>query len=87
MLNLVKRLIPRLMSYHLNQGQLQFKDISGSSGIAAYEGWSTGVTMVDVNTDGWLDIYLINDRKVTANILIALLPLPFTAASMTCGSP
>lgn len=42
----------------INQGNLTFKDISSSSGIAAFKGWSTGVTLLDINRDGWLDIYV-----------------------------
>ncbi len=45
---------------YLNQGKLQFKDISPSAGIAQDKDWSTGVTMVDINADGWLDIYVCN---------------------------
>ncbi|MDO1445079.1 VCBS repeat-containing protein [Rhodocytophaga aerolata] len=43
---------------YLNQGNLQFKDITQNSGISFGTGWKTGVTLVDINTDGWLDIYV-----------------------------
>jgi len=43
---------------YLNQGNLKFKDISKESGILGEKRWSTGVTLVDVNADGKLDIYI-----------------------------
>lgn len=43
---------------YLNQGNLKFKDITSTSGTGGKNGWATGVTMVDVNGDGWLDIYV-----------------------------
>ncbi|MCH8330974.1 MAG: VCBS repeat-containing protein, partial [Bacteroidetes bacterium] len=43
---------------YLNQGNLQFEDISDMVGIEIQGGWRTGVTMADVNNDGYLDIYI-----------------------------
>ena len=42
----------------LNQGNLQFKDISESATIQGNSSWNTGAVMGDVNGDGLLDIYV-----------------------------
>lgn len=43
---------------YLNQGGFHFKDITISAGVACSRVWSTGVTFVDINADGLLDIYV-----------------------------
>ena len=42
----------------LNKGNLQFKNVTSQSGIPEDGAWSTGVSVVDINNDGLLDIYI-----------------------------
>jgi len=60
---------------YLNKGDLVFEDITQSAKVTNNEGWHNGATMVDINGDGWLDIYIcrggwrVDSREVRKNLL------------------
>jgi enediyne biosynthesis protein E4 len=43
---------------YLNRGDMRFEDVSDPAGIPTDSAWSTGVSVVDINADGWPDIYV-----------------------------
>ncbi len=47
-----------------NLGELQFEDITERTNASGKSAWSTGVSVADVNGDGWLDIYVCNSGDV-----------------------
>jgi hypothetical protein len=43
---------------YVNRGHLRFEDVTQAASVGLAEGWKTGVTMVDINADGLLDMYV-----------------------------
>ncbi len=77
---------------YLNEKNFSFRDISANSGISMDEGWSTGVHLIDINQDGFQDIYIcragehIKDPEKRKNLLyINNKDLSFTEAASTYG--
>jgi enediyne biosynthesis protein E4 len=43
---------------YLNLGNMKFQDITKQANVGGGLGYKTGVTMADINSDGWIDIYV-----------------------------
>ncbi len=43
---------------YINKGNFAFEDITEKAGVGGYADWKTGVTIADVNADGYPDIYI-----------------------------
>jgi enediyne biosynthesis protein E4 len=60
---------------YINKGSLRFEDVSAVAGIKYDSAWSTGVSIVDINNDGMLDIYVcrvgkLNGLPTSNNLLL-----------------
>ncbi|MEL6841751.1 MAG: VCBS repeat-containing protein, partial [Bacteroidota bacterium] len=62
----------RTCRLYLNRGDMKFEDITASAGVMT-DRWCTGVAIVDINADGWEDIYVCsvnpNPESGSANYL------------------
>jgi len=58
---------------YLNKGSLKFSDVTAPAGVDGEGRWCTGVSVVDINADGWPDIYVCasfrSDPKLRTNLL------------------
>ncbi len=51
---------------YLNKGQMQFEDVTDQANLNTKGKWLSGATAVDINQDGWMDIYVCAGGLSTA---------------------
>lgn len=49
---------------YLNKGNLVFEDVTHKANVRDNDGWTTGVTIVDINQDNWPDIYVCKSGEL-----------------------
>lgn len=58
---------------YLNKGDFKFQNITEEAGVEGQRKWNKGVSIVDINNDGWMDIYVCSavypDSNARKNIL------------------
>jgi len=58
---------------YINKGNLHFEDITAAAGVDGNAKWCKGASVVDINNDGWLDIYvcaaILPDSNARRNLL------------------
>jgi hypothetical protein len=58
---------------YLNKGGLKFEDFTSAASVEGKGRWCTGVSVVDINADGWADIYvstsILKDPQKRKNLL------------------
>lgn len=49
---------------YLNKGNFTFEEITETANLLDDDGWTTGVTSIDINNDGWLDFYICKSASL-----------------------
>jgi enediyne biosynthesis protein E4 len=75
---------------YLNKGGMKFDNITAQSHVADLQGWCTGASMVDINQDGYLDVYVCRSADDNAErrknlLFINNKDLTFTEAAEQYG--
>jgi hypothetical protein len=75
---------------YINKGNWKFEDITSKAGVKGKKGWKTGVSIADVNGDGFQDIYLcysgpVNRDERTNELFINNGNLTFTESAAKMG--